>query len=60
VKQVGAVTEADRQHVRQKFYRRPDGSLTHWDRAGGSLCHLPRLPHRKNCDAERRALSGAP
>jgi galactonate dehydratase len=30
VKQVGEVTEADRQHIRQNFYRRPDGSLTHW------------------------------
>jgi len=30
VKQVGEVTEADTQHIRQNFYRRPDGSLTHW------------------------------
>jgi galactonate dehydratase len=30
VKQVGEITEADRQHIRQNFYRRPDGSLTHW------------------------------
>ena len=30
VKQVGEVTQADTQHIRQNFYRRPDGSLTHW------------------------------
>ena len=30
VTQVGEVTEASRQHIRQNFYRRPDGSLTHW------------------------------
>ena len=30
VKQVGEITAADTQHIRQNFYRRPDGSLTHW------------------------------
>jgi galactonate dehydratase len=30
LKLVGEVTEASTQHIRQNFYRRPDGSLTHW------------------------------
>jgi galactonate dehydratase len=30
VTQVGEITQASTQHIRQNFYRRPDGSLTHW------------------------------